>query len=81
MLKHPLPFKWIFNLIASMSLFQFIFFRFPRFDVVVDVEGCEEVEHGEAVEKTPEAKVVTPEADARVNHVDAKLLIKSIKTI
>ena len=61
-----------------MSLFQLIFFRLVNFQVVVDVEGGEEVKHGETVEETPEAEVVMPEPDARVDHVDAKLEIKKI---
>ncbi len=61
-----------------MSLFQLIFFRLINFQVVVDVEGGEEVEHGETVEETPEAEVVMPEPDARVDHVDAKLEVKEI---
>jgi hypothetical protein len=61
-----------------LSLFQLIFFRLVNFQVVVDVEGGEEVEHGETIEEAPEAEVVMPEPDARVDHVDAKLEVNEL---
>jgi hypothetical protein len=64
-----------------LSLFQLIFFRFINFQVVVDVEGGEEVKHGETIEEAPEAEVVMPEPDARVDHVDAKLEVNEISNI